>query len=127
MAALAENLDAMGFYPTTHGVFGVMADKDLAPILARIGPMIDRWYFTDLPTARAAKAADLLASWQAQNTRTDASGSVYAGPMEALQRSHRAARTPLIESWSSDRSSPWVACSSTEHPGCKPNTCSPGG
>ena len=85
VAALAENLDAMGFYPTTHGVFGVMADKDLAPILARIGPMIDRWYFTDLPTPRAAKGSDLLASWQAQNTRADASGSVHAGPMEALR------------------------------------------
>ncbi len=85
VAALAENLDAMGFYPTTHGVFGVMADKDLAPILARIGPLIDRWYFTDLPTPRAAKADDLLARWQAQNTRADASGSVHAGPMEALR------------------------------------------
>ncbi|WP_307579424.1 bifunctional tetrahydrofolate synthase/dihydrofolate synthase [Variovorax paradoxus] len=85
VAALAENLDAMGFYPTTHGVFGVMADKDLAPILARIGPMIDRWYFTDLPTPRAAKASDLLASWQAQNTRADASGSTHKGPMEALR------------------------------------------
>jgi len=85
VAALAENLDAMGFYPTTHGVFGVMADKDLAPILARIGPLIDRWYFTDLPTPRAAKAADLLAAWQAQNTRTDASASVHAGPTEALR------------------------------------------
>lgn len=85
VAALAENLDAMGFYPTTHGVFGVMADKDLAPILSRIGPMIDRWYFTDLPTARAAKADDLLARWQAQNTRSDTSGSVHHTPMEALQ------------------------------------------
>jgi dihydrofolate synthase/folylpolyglutamate synthase len=85
VAALAENLDAMGFYPTTHGVFGVMADKDLAPMFARIGPMIDRWYFTDLPTPRAAKAADLQARWQAQNTRADASASAHAGPMEALQ------------------------------------------
>lgn len=85
VAALAENLDAMGFYPTTHGVFGVMADKDLAPMFARIGPMIDRWYFTDLPTPRAAKAANLLARWEAQNTRADASASAYAAPMEALQ------------------------------------------
>lgn len=85
VAALAENLDAMGFYPTTHGVFGVMADKDLAPILARIGPLIDRWYFTDLPTPRAAQGADLLAAWQAQNTRADASGSVHANPMQALR------------------------------------------
>jgi dihydrofolate synthase/folylpolyglutamate synthase len=85
VAALAENLDAMGFYPTTHAVFGVMADKDLAPMFARIGPMIDRWYFTDLPTPRAARADDLMARWQAQNTRRDASGSVHASPMEALQ------------------------------------------
>jgi len=85
VAALAENLDAMGFFPTTHGVFGIMADKDLAPILARIGPLIDRWYFTDLPTPRAAKAVDLQAAWQAQNTRADASASVHAGPMDALR------------------------------------------
>ncbi|MDR6537001.1 bifunctional tetrahydrofolate synthase/dihydrofolate synthase [Variovorax soli] len=85
VAALAENLDAMGFYPTTHGVFGVMADKDLAPMFARIGPMIDRWYFTDLPTPRAARAADLQAHWQAQNARTDASSSAHANPVEALQ------------------------------------------
>lgn len=35
-AALALNLDAMGFYPTTHAVFGAMADKDLALMLARM-------------------------------------------------------------------------------------------
>ena len=85
VAALAENLDAMGFYPTTHAVFGVMADKDLAPMFARIGPMIDRWYFTDLPTARAARADDLLVRWQAQNQRRDVSASVHGAPMEALQ------------------------------------------
>ena len=35
VAALAENLDAMGFYPCTHAVFGAMADKDLPPMLTR--------------------------------------------------------------------------------------------
>ena len=33
-AALAANLDAMGFFPTTHAVFGAMADKDLTSMLA---------------------------------------------------------------------------------------------
>jgi len=84
VAALTENLDAMGFYPATHGVFGVMADKDLAPILARVGPVIDRWYFCDLPTPRAARAADLAGRWQAQNTRRDATASTHASPQEAL-------------------------------------------
>ncbi|MDQ6882337.1 MAG: bifunctional tetrahydrofolate synthase/dihydrofolate synthase, partial [Pseudomonadota bacterium] len=58
VSALAANLDAMGFYPTTHAVFGAMADKDLAPMLRKMGPLVDRWYFTDLDTPRAARAAD---------------------------------------------------------------------
>ncbi|WP_341918288.1 bifunctional tetrahydrofolate synthase/dihydrofolate synthase [Polaromonas sp. YR568] len=91
VAALTENLDAMGFYPCTHGVFGAMADKDLAQMLKRVGPLVDRWYFTDLPTARAAKADDLLATWQALNTRQDARVSVYADPVQALQAAVAAA------------------------------------
>ena len=66
VAALTANLDAMGFFPTTHAVFGAMADKDLAPMFAKIGPLVDRWYFTDLPTPRAASAQALLEKWQAQ-------------------------------------------------------------
>ncbi|MEO5796281.1 MAG: bifunctional tetrahydrofolate synthase/dihydrofolate synthase [Rhodoferax sp.] len=85
VAALAANLDAMGFYPTTHAVFGAMADKDLLPMLARIGPLIDRWYFTDMPTPRADTAAHLQTQWQAQNTRKDAASTVHADPMQALQ------------------------------------------
>jgi dihydrofolate synthase/folylpolyglutamate synthase len=85
VAALAVNLDAMGFYPTTHAVLGAMADKDLLPMLQRVNPMVDRWYFTDLPLPRAAKAADLQHIWQAQNTRTDVASSVHAAPMLALQ------------------------------------------
>jgi dihydrofolate synthase / folylpolyglutamate synthase len=85
VAALAANLDAMGFFPTTHAVFGAMADKDLGPMLARVSPLIDRWYFTDLPTARAASALELQTRWQAQNTRKDAVAFTFADPMLALQ------------------------------------------
>ncbi len=91
VAALAANLDAMGFYPTTHAVLGAMADKDLLPMLQKVNPMIDRWYFTDLPLPRAAKAADLQQVWQAQNTRTDTVSSVHADPMQALQAAIEAA------------------------------------
>jgi dihydrofolate synthase/folylpolyglutamate synthase len=62
-----------------------MADKDLAPMLARVSPLIDKWYFTDLPTPRATLANDLQTAWQAQNTRKDASASTYADPESALQ------------------------------------------
>ncbi len=65
VAALAANLDSMGgTFPTTHAVFGAMADKDLGPIFERISPLINRWYFTDLPVARAAKAQDLQQQWR---------------------------------------------------------------
>ncbi len=85
VAALSENLDAMGFYPTTHAVFGAMADKDVAPMLARIAPLVDRWYFCDLPTPRAASAEQLKAAWQTGNTRKDVSASTHPGPQAALQ------------------------------------------
>lgn len=84
VAALTANLDAMGFYPTTHAVFGAMADKDLTPMLLKLAPIVDRWYFTDLPTARAASAKTLQERWQALNTRSDVSSSIYTSPQEAL-------------------------------------------
>ena len=91
VAALTENLDAMGFYPCTHAVFGAMADKDLGPMLARIGPLIDKWYFTDLPTPRAAAGSDLQARWQALNTRPDAHAQTFVAPEQALQAAVQAA------------------------------------
>ena len=90
-AALALNLDAMGFFPATHAVFGAMADKDLIPMLARLNPIIDKWYFTDLPTDRASTATELMQLWQAQNTRNDASASIYPDPESALEAALAAA------------------------------------
>ena len=91
VAALAENMDAMGFYPTTHAVFGAMADKDLVPMLQRVNPLIDRWYFTDLPLPRASTAVALEQAWQSQNHRKDVSSSVHADPLAALQAAISAA------------------------------------
>ncbi len=85
VAALTANLDAMGFYPTTHAVFGAMADKDLTPMLTRVMPLIDRWYFTDLPTPRAATAQALQSAWQALNPRKDVASTTFADPLAALR------------------------------------------
>jgi dihydrofolate synthase/folylpolyglutamate synthase len=84
VAALAANLDAMGFFPNTHAVFGAMADKDLEGIFKRLLPLVERWYFTDLASPRAAKAADLHALWQRLNTRTDVVASSHQDPVQAL-------------------------------------------
>ncbi len=84
VAALAVNLDAMGYYPATHAVFGAMADKDLTPMLTRLAPLVDRWYFTSLPTPRAASATELLARWQSAPSHRDVPVSTHDTPETAL-------------------------------------------
>ena len=95
VAALTANLDAMGYFPTTHAVFGAMADKDLAPMLAKVGPVIDRWYFTDLPTPRAESAASLQQKWNALQMvaggRRQVTTSLHASPQQALAAAVEAA------------------------------------
>lgn len=58
-AALAANLDQMGFFPRTHAVLGAMADKDIAGLLRPLLPLVDTWHVTDLPTPRASTAVQL--------------------------------------------------------------------
>lgn len=88
VAALTANLDAMGYFPITHAVFGAMADKDWEPMLTKVGPLVDRWYFTDLPTPRADSAENLkakLQQLQAQGViRKDVSMQTFANPQQAL-------------------------------------------
>jgi len=92
VAALAANLDAMGFYPTTHAVFGAMADKDLQSMLKKLLPLVDAWYFTDLPLPRASSAQQLASDWAAMNTRKDAQASVHETPQKALDAAILAAK-----------------------------------
>ena len=95
VAALAENLDAMGFYPTTHAVFGAMADKDLGAMLARIAPLVDHWHLTDLPLPRASKALDLAQALAGiPGPRAGSQSQVagcHASPAEALRAAVAAA------------------------------------
>lgn len=88
VAALTANLDAMGYFPATHAIFGAMADKDWEPMLTKVGPLVDRWYFTDLPTPRADSAENLkakLQQLQAQGViRKDVSMQTFANPQQAL-------------------------------------------
>lgn len=58
-ATLAQNLDNMGFHPYTYAVFGSMADKDIAGVLAQLGDRIDHWCLTDLPLPRGASAESI--------------------------------------------------------------------
>ncbi|MBL8279178.1 MAG: bifunctional tetrahydrofolate synthase/dihydrofolate synthase [Pelomonas sp.] len=86
VAALAQNLDQMGFFPRTHAVFGAMADKDLAGILARVAPLVDHWHFTDLPLPRAASATGLETAFLAAGLKTPpgVTTATHATPLDAL-------------------------------------------
>jgi dihydrofolate synthase / folylpolyglutamate synthase len=93
VAALTANLDAQGYFPCTHAVFGAMADKEVSAMLTRVGPLVDRWYLTDLPTPRAAKAQELAAAWQALKgqANTGIVAGLYSSPEHALQAATAAA------------------------------------
>ena len=91
VAALALNLDQMGFFPRTHAVFGAMRDKDIDAILAKMAPLVDAWHFTDLPAARAARADDLAARWRAVDANGRATSQTHATPSEALAAATAAA------------------------------------
>ncbi|MBI3713701.1 MAG: bifunctional tetrahydrofolate synthase/dihydrofolate synthase [Burkholderiales bacterium] len=58
-AALAQNLDNMGFHAYTYAVFGSMLDKDIAGVIAHLRDKVDHWCVCDLPLPRAASAAHL--------------------------------------------------------------------
>ncbi len=95
VAALTANLDAMGFFPTTHAVFGAMADKDLGSMLNKVAPLIDRWYFTNLATPRAETAAVLQQKFNAvqmvAGSRRDVTSTLHGDPMQALNAAVAAA------------------------------------
>ncbi len=85
-SALAHNLDAMGFYPKTHAVLGAMADKDIPGLFKRLMPLVECWYFCDLPTPRAASASQLQAAWQSLSPPSTSQFRLFANPQQALSQ-----------------------------------------
>ena len=56
-AVLAQNLDMMGFFPETHAVFGMLNDKDIGGVIAKIGNRIDHWHVAPTTGVRGTDAA----------------------------------------------------------------------
>ncbi len=70
-SALAASLDKMGYFPFTHAIFGVMADKDIEGVIRPMLEIVDYWHCVNLPIPRAAKAQHLqhtLESMGVKNT-----------------------------------------------------------
>jgi len=84
VGALALNLDAMGFFPRTHAVFGAMRDKDIPGLLEKIGPLVDCWHCCDLPSTRAATATELVALVKAAAGQRAVTVQAHESPAAAL-------------------------------------------
>ncbi len=58
-AVLAENLSSMGFSLNTIAVFGMLRDKDIAGVAAKLAGRIDRWHTATLDNPRGASSGEL--------------------------------------------------------------------
>src|SRR3546814_6813812 len=58
-AALGQNLDAMGYFPHTHAVLGMLNDKDIASVVGKLAHRVDRWYCASLPGPRGMSGPEL--------------------------------------------------------------------
>lgn len=57
--ALASALGEMGYHPETIAVCGMLADKDLAGVVAAMKSRVDRWFLGSLPGPRGATAVTI--------------------------------------------------------------------
>ena len=53
---LASTLGAMGYFPETIAVLGMLADKDIQGVIDAVKARIDRWFVATLPGPRGATA-----------------------------------------------------------------------
>jgi dihydrofolate synthase/folylpolyglutamate synthase len=90
--SLAANLASMGRFPQTIAVFGILADKDVAGVIAAMKERIGRWHLASLPGPRGANAAavaTLLAAAgvaaSAVHTFDDVAAAINAARVEASE------------------------------------------
>ncbi len=89
---LAAALGSMGFHPRTLAVFGMLADKDIAGVVAAMRARVDIWYVATLPGPRGASASALRDAVIAAGV---ASGTVRTFDDVAL--AYTAARSDAVE------------------------------
>ena len=68
-AVLAGNLQASGYAPEIHAVFGMLRDKDIAGVVRAIAPRITRWHLASLGGARGTASSELAQILAAEGVR----------------------------------------------------------
>ena len=93
--ALAATLSAMGRFPQTIAVLGILADKDVGGVIDALRERIDRWFVATLPGPRGASADAVVAALvdaavAKEATRTfDDVGSAFAAARAAASEADR--------------------------------------
>lgn len=58
-AALGQNLDGMGYFPYTYAVVGMLNDKDVPGVIAKLATRVDHWYCAGVEGPRGMSGEDL--------------------------------------------------------------------
>ncbi|MGB6102585.1 MAG: cyanophycin synthetase, partial [Pusillimonas sp.] len=82
-AALGQNLDSMGYFPHTHAVLGMLNDKDIAGVVAKLAHRVDRWYCAGLPGPRGTSGQALADVVRSVVSSTSAAPSREESSQEA--------------------------------------------
>ncbi len=95
---LRQNLDNMGFFPYTHAVFGMLADKDVGAVVDHLKDRVDHWHLVSTPGPRGLTAqalAQQLAERGVQGAAFDWAGVAKskAGGGIALKAPDRSVQT----------------------------------
>lgn len=102
-AALGQNLDNMGYFPHTHAVIGMLHDKDIAGVVARLATRVDRWYCAGLDGPRGTSAqalADIvhgaIAATKSEHTRQERSVEARREPESSAQSGRPGVRAAAV-------------------------------
>ena len=99
-AVLAQNLDSQGFFPETHAVFGMLADKDIAGVIARVKDRIDHWHVGPTPGARGTSSAQAAQRLRAAGvSAVSEHASIAQAYRAALERAQPDARIVVFGSF----------------------------
>ncbi|GAB2904546.1 bifunctional tetrahydrofolate synthase/dihydrofolate synthase [Paralcaligenes sp. KSB-10] len=93
-AALAQNLDGMAFYPYTHAVVGMLNDKDIKGVLAKLVSRVDHWYCATIEGPRGTSGeqlADMVREVLPPPGKEPVTVSNFVNPVQAFTEARKQA------------------------------------
>lgn len=91
-AHLRESLDNMGFFPYTHCIFGMLADKDAVEVVKALKDRVDHWHLVPLEGDRGRSTEQL--KQQLELAGVDAGAFDWVANSQALAKGGIAKQPP---------------------------------